>query len=144
MPFRVPIYYCKQFLGNWYVCMCCRTGEIDEHFVVNGKVHPIAKTFHTKNRNEIMEHEQTPEHKDAFRTFVNRIAKRRHVCEACDYTTLDKSNFNKHMNSTTHHNIVNGIDTKHHHCEACNYTTDRFNNWTKHLKTEKHVRKTTS
>ena len=52
-------------------------------------------------------------------------------CESCNFTTNDKSNFNRHCKSVKHIKNVSG--TKRHICKICKYSTDKKCNFQKHM-----------
>ena len=59
-------------------------------------------------------------------------------CESCNFTTNDKSNFNRHCKSVKHIKNVSG--TKRHICEICKYSTDKKSNYDRHITTHEDIK----
>ena len=57
-------------------------------------------------------------------------------CDNCDYTTYRKTNYVRHMNSTTH---KDNVKTKLFHCGACNISFNRKTHLVNHMNTRKHI-----
>jgi hypothetical protein len=64
-------------------------------------------------------------------------------CEKCNYTTVRKCYYDKHILSAKHNPTTNDNENSHKsstdfHCEKCNYTTVRKSDYNKHILTAKH------
>jgi hypothetical protein len=66
-----------------------------------------------------------------------------YLCEICNYKTHIKSNYNKHLLSSTHIKI-NKLNININNafcCNICDYSTNRKNDYDKHVNTQKHISK---
>jgi hypothetical protein len=64
-------------------------------------------------------------------------------CEKCNYITVRKCDYDKHILSTNHKMTTHDNENSHkssteYHCEKCNYITVRKSDYTKHILTAKH------
>jgi len=58
-------------------------------------------------------------------------------CIVCNYSTMNNSNFNKHILTNKHIEKINSCFR----CDRCKYMTDIKVNYSKHLETKKHLKK---
>ena len=68
-------------------------------------------------------------------------------CEICNYVTVKKNNYEKHLLTPKHIKATNGNKNSQktlaeNRCEICNYVTVRKTDYAKHLLTPKHIKAT--
>ena len=63
-----------------------------------------------------------------------------YCCEKCDYITVRKSSYDKHLTTSKHNMEMSGttIGCTNYCCEKCDYITVRKSSYDKHLTTSKH------
>lgn len=66
---------------------------------------------------------------------MEKTDKTQYSCAKCNYTTIRKSDYNKHCKSTKH---ITGerkerINKKNYNCSICNYETINKNNYQQHM-----------
>jgi len=80
----------------------------------------------------------------------NRKAPKNFLCETCDYSTYNNSDFRKHLSTRKHKNATNNAtlailgkekesqESPTHKCSQCNFKTSIKSNYDTHLLSEKH------
>ena len=62
-------------------------------------------------------------------------------CKICNYTTINRSHYEKHTNTKKHKSMC-GINThkgSNYYCNLCNYSTTLLSNYKKHISSKKHI-----
>jgi hypothetical protein len=65
----------------------------------------------------------------------------KYTCEYCNYETLKKGNYGRHMRSKTHLLRTENSDIQKYACYECGYFTNKLTDYNRHLKTKKHTNK---